>query len=198
MPITVWDPCAMRATKAYVASIGTTGLLVASSVVLLAVVTALVAFRGGAPGDLSDEVGRMLIGGDRQFSLAAAASESADRDSPGEARSDRRAVRTDGRSGVSRLAPRSGDPFIDQLGVTRRQSSGGSGADDTTVATPEEPAGGSQIQQVKDDARNIVQDQTRTVGETVGQVNPDLGKTVTETGEKASEVIGSVPDPTGP
>src|SRR6266513_1816954 len=41
----------MRATRAYIASLGTTGVLVASSALLLVVVSALVAFNAWPGGD---------------------------------------------------------------------------------------------------------------------------------------------------
>ena len=41
----------MKATRAYIASLGTTGVLVASSALLLVVVSALVAFNAWPGGD---------------------------------------------------------------------------------------------------------------------------------------------------
>ena len=46
----------MKATKAYIAGVGTTGLLVASSLLVLAVMSALVAFRGFPGPDVQDPV----------------------------------------------------------------------------------------------------------------------------------------------
>src|SRR3954454_5609857 len=46
-----WVPQPMRATRAYIASVGTTGVLVASSALLLVVVSALVAFNAWPGGD---------------------------------------------------------------------------------------------------------------------------------------------------
>src|SRR3954453_9999965 len=46
-----WVPQPMRATRAYIASLGTTGVLVASSALLLVVVSGLVAFNAWPGGD---------------------------------------------------------------------------------------------------------------------------------------------------
>lgn len=51
----------MRATRAYLASLGTTGLLLASSLLILVVVGAIVAFDGFPGGGESDEPERIVI-----------------------------------------------------------------------------------------------------------------------------------------
>lgn len=52
----------MKATKAYIAGVGTTGLLVASSLLVLTMMSALVAFRGFPGPDVQDPVQSILVG----------------------------------------------------------------------------------------------------------------------------------------
>src|SRR3954467_9346910 len=58
----------MRATRAYIASLGTTGVLVASSALLLVVVSALVAFNAWPGGDPIGGI-KGLVVDDREPSL---------------------------------------------------------------------------------------------------------------------------------
>jgi hypothetical protein len=51
----------VKATKAYIAGVGTTGLLVASSLLVLTVMSALVAFRGFPGPDVQDPVQSILV-----------------------------------------------------------------------------------------------------------------------------------------
>lgn len=50
----------MRASKAYIAGIGTTGVLVGSALLLLVVVSTLVAFQGW-PGGLDDDIESLVV-----------------------------------------------------------------------------------------------------------------------------------------
>jgi len=54
----------MKATKAYIASAGTTGLLVASSMSLLVLVGAILAFNGWPNSGLAEDVERFFVGDD--------------------------------------------------------------------------------------------------------------------------------------
>src|SRR3954451_18865194 len=51
----------MRATKAYIASLGTTGVLLAASVLMLAVVSAVVAFDRWPNGNVSTRVQTLVL-----------------------------------------------------------------------------------------------------------------------------------------
>ena len=51
----------MRAYRAYIAGVGTTGVLVASAVLLFAVVSTLVAFRGWPGSDLTDDMSNLVV-----------------------------------------------------------------------------------------------------------------------------------------
>ncbi len=63
----------MRATKAYIASLGTTGVLLASALSLLAIVGAIVAFNGWPSGGVADDIRRLVVGDEEPSSLSAGA-----------------------------------------------------------------------------------------------------------------------------
>jgi hypothetical protein len=52
----------MKASRAYIASLGTTGVLVGSSILLLFVVSAIVAFRGWPGGGPGGDLGNLSLG----------------------------------------------------------------------------------------------------------------------------------------
>src|SRR5213082_3528757 len=54
-------PSALRATRAYITSVGTTGLLIASALMTLAVMSAFVAFNGFPGQDVQDPIGTLLL-----------------------------------------------------------------------------------------------------------------------------------------
>ena len=61
----------MRATRAYAASIGTTGVLIVCALLMLALVSAIVAFNGWPGAAIPDRIENVLVGDDeRQFALA--------------------------------------------------------------------------------------------------------------------------------
>jgi hypothetical protein len=51
----------LRATRAYITSFGTTGLLIASALLTLAVMSAFVAFNGFPGQDVQDPIGTLLV-----------------------------------------------------------------------------------------------------------------------------------------
>src|SRR4051812_5543524 len=51
----------MKATRAYIASLGTTGVLLAASILMLTVVSTLVAFDGWPSGTLTGRVDKLTI-----------------------------------------------------------------------------------------------------------------------------------------
>src|SRR3954453_17003667 len=72
-------PQPMRATRAYIASLGTTGVLVASSALLLVVVSALVAFNAWPGGDPISGLKGLVVNDDRsQLELTGPARAAAD------------------------------------------------------------------------------------------------------------------------
>jgi hypothetical protein len=54
-------PSALRATRAYITSFGTTGLLIASALLSLAVMSAFVAFNGFPGQQVQDPIGTLLV-----------------------------------------------------------------------------------------------------------------------------------------
>ena len=60
----------MRTSRAYLASLGTTGVLIASGILLLVVVSALVAFRGWPGADLVDDVESLFVDDDSALSVS--------------------------------------------------------------------------------------------------------------------------------
>lgn len=53
----------MKATRAYIASLGTTGVLLAASILMLTVVSTIVAFDGWPSGTLTERVDKLTIDG---------------------------------------------------------------------------------------------------------------------------------------
>src|SRR3954463_4753266 len=91
----------MRATRAYIASLGTTGVLVASSALLLVVVSALVAFNAWPGGDPISGLKGLVVNDDRsQLELTGPAPAAADAAPPAGAARPRR--------GGARRRPRRG------------------------------------------------------------------------------------------
>ena len=197
----------MRASRAYIAGAGTTGVLIASAVLLLAVVSALVAFRGG-PGDgigedigslIVDEPKRLAVEGPPQVALnaSAAAAAVAASPTPGTAAAGTRAVRTATDFQVAArqrgidLGPAPPPPDPPEFTSGQRDNSAGQ------APVSEPPPGGllpqtpisPQVNRLTDTLGNTTQGLTDNLGGTVGQVNPQLGQTVTDTGRMLAELL---------
>ena len=114
----------MRATRAYIAGIGTSGVLLVFAALLLIVLGALLGFRGWPGGSTAQDVDTLVIeASDRPLSIARVAAD--DRDAEG-ARSARAAdadLGTAGRDGV--LSPGSGIPLTGSTGATGGDRVGG-------------------------------------------------------------------------
>ena len=198
----------MRASRAYIAGVGTTGVLVASAVLLLAVVSTLVAFQGWPGTDLSDDVSSLVVDGpkrlevDRPVQVARnagpAAAAVADAPVPGTAA-----------SGVSPAVPaadissgpagREFPPTVGPEGTTPPDPN--SPQDDSGGGTPTEPVsepGGlllpdtplsPQVRRVTDGLGDATEGLTDDLGTRVGQLNPQLGQTLTDTGEILADLL---------
>jgi hypothetical protein len=185
--------------------LGTTGVLIASGLLLLVVVSTLVAFRGW-PGDgLLDEIGSLAVeeekptlalSGPEQIAADAvpAAAAVAAAAAPGTAAA---APGTGGTAGTAAAAP----------GLT--PGSGGGGPETGVpggIVQPDPPLpptdipgqapGGptppglpGSVQDVTEDLGSGTRGLTGALGDSVGQVSPDLGRTVTETGAALSDII---------
>ena len=196
---------AMRATKAYIASLGTTGLLLGFSASLLLLVGTLFAFNAWPGAEISDAVDSVLVGDDDDAVRVAGPEQ----------------VALDASAAALAVGSTSGGPAgtggtgggavdLDTTGVTG--GGGGTGApgggfggggDPTGVVTPPTAGGGgpalpssptidsgSGTNQLADTTEQV----TNNLGNTVGQVNPQLGNTVTETGEALSDIVRDLPD----
>ena len=188
----------MRATRAYVASLGTTGVLVATSLVLLLVVSALVAFDGWSGHDVSDDVDEMSVAqaeprvqvGPEQVAADAAPAAAAVSDAPAGAPAD------------GDDAPAGDDaPDGDGGGVggtAPDQNAGGGGTAQPAVPADVPDSVTVDPGQVQDGLSGTTREVTGNVGQTLDSVAPGSGTTVTETGEALSEIVESLPDVPAP
>jgi hypothetical protein len=187
----------MRASRAYIASLSTTAVLVAAAVLLLLVVSGLVAFRGW-PGDAivdglesvvvdsdrpsAELTGPALVAADAAPAAAAVAAAPADATPAGVPG----AGAGGGGGGIDlpRVRPPIDPPNVDT------PSSGPTPTSDTTPPPPpddEPPTLTGQLQ-------NTTRETTRTLGGAVGQTSPSVGQTVTDTGRALSDlVVGLAP-----
>ena len=189
----------MRATKAYIASLGTTGLLLAFSASLLVLVGTLFAFDAWPGGEIRDAVDSVLVDDDEDAVQLAGPEQVALDAAPAAA-----VV-----AGGGSAAP--GTPGGGSGGVggfdgdgTAPGTPGGGGFDggggDTgggTLPGGGVPVGGDQdldsgrgTNQLADNTEQL----TNSLGNTVGQVSPELGDTVSETGQALSDIVRDLPD----
>jgi hypothetical protein len=197
----------LKASRAYIAGLGTSGVLIGSFLLLLAVVSAIVAFRG-APGEASNEgLDRLDLSASRQASKATGAPRSAGegaRDAP--ARGDRAGAR-----GTTRRARVAGTPGRRAGGVSGERVAGGlAGVGDATGPShaggnrpdaggltrlpvdPRRPGGIPSAPTVGDVATGLgdaVEDTTDNLGGTVGGAVPPLEAPIVRTGEAAAGVV---------
>jgi hypothetical protein len=187
----------MRATRAYIASLGTAGVLVASSALLLVVVSALVAFNAWPGGDPIGGL-RGLVVGDNQPSLeltgpARVAADAAPA-AAAVAATPTAGTATPARGGVATPVPPGGDGAsggdVSQPRSTTQAPSGrGSGGPPGAVpGTPPAP----DVSGVTRGLGGNVEQQTGDTGKAVGQVSPELGKGVTDTGKALSEIVQGI------
>jgi hypothetical protein len=191
----------MRATKAYIASLGTTGLLLAFSASLLVLVGTLFAFDAWPGGEIRDAVESVLVDDDDGDTARVAGPEQ---------------VALDAAPAAAAVAgPEAGAPD----GAGTGGGTGGSGGGGTTTPGTDGggfggdgggtgggggtiPDGGTSIPSTPSvdstEGTNQVADSTQQLtgglGDTVGQVSPELGDTVSETGESLSDIVRDLPD----
>jgi hypothetical protein len=190
----------MRATKAYIASLGTTGLLLAFSASLLVLVGTLFAFDAWPGGEIRDAVESVLVdddngdtarvSGPEQVALdaAPAAVAVAGGSGPGAAGGGGTGAGGIGGGGTT---PGTGGGGFGGGGGGGGTGGGGTVTDDGT-SIPSTPSvdSGQGTNQVADNTQQLTGD----LGDTVGQVSPELGDTVTETGESLSDIVRDLPD----
>jgi hypothetical protein len=188
----------MRATRAYIASLGTTGVLVASSALLLVVVSALVAFNAWPGGDPIAGLKGLVVNNDQQqLELTGPARAAADA-APAAA-----AVAAAPPAGTATPAPARGSlasPILPVGGTP-----GGGGVSQPRLTTPAPGGRGGpaprpiapaapDVQEVTRGLGGTVEQVTGDTGKTVGQVSPDLGKGVSDTGKALSEIVQGIGD----
>lgn len=193
----------MRATRAYLTSLGTTGLLVLSSVLVLIFGSTLVAFEGWPGASGGSEPQSVLVAaqvnpepGTGPEELAAAAAPVADAvalaavpvvaaqgavpGAPGGG--------DDGGPGPG--DPGGGDPVQPPVGEVP-------GEPGATPTDPEPPPGDTSL---VDGLADGLESTTTYLGDdVVGQMSPDLGTLLTDTGESLTDLVraldGTVPPP---
>src|SRR3954451_11566381 len=188
----------MRATKAYIASLGTTGVLLAASLLMLAVVSAVVAFDRWPDGQVSSRV-QTLVLKERPASIRVSARASAAASAtparlaaaPGiRATPGAPALVGEGLTGGSRTAP-----------VTPTGTVPATPAAPALPKTPQLPSPegipdlisnpGTTAGQIADGAQSV----TDTAGVSLGKVNPDLGNAVAGSGQAVANTVRQIPLP---
>ena len=191
----------MRATKAYIASLGTTGLLLAFSASLLVLVGTLFAFDAWPGGEIRDAVESVLVdddngdtaraSGPEQVALDAAPAALAVVGGSGPGAAGGGGTGAGGFGGGGTTPGTGGGGFGGGGGGGGGTGGGGTVTDDGT-SIPSTPSvdSGQGTNQVADNTQQLTGD----LGDTVGQVSPELGDTVTETGESLSDIVRDLPD----
>jgi hypothetical protein len=190
----------MRATKAYIASLGTTGLLLAFSASLLVLVGTLFAFDAWPGGEIRDAVESVLVddddgdtarvSGPEQVALDAAPAAVAVAGGSGPGAAGGGGTGAGGFGGGGTTPGTGGGGFG---GGTGGGGTGGGGTvtdDGTSIPSTPSVDSGQGTNQVADNTQQLTGD----LGDTVGQVSPELGDTVTETGESLSDIVRDLPD----
>jgi hypothetical protein len=209
----------MRATKAYIAGLGTTGILITCFLLLLSVGSALIAFEGWPGAASGDGLERVVVknqaergaeqsrhrataerdkvaAGRRGKRGAAPTARGVRRDSVRRAEPSRSVgptPATDDGSGSGPVAgrPRSG------AGDARTSAGGGSKRTQAPARAPdvgntvEQATGGlgDTVERTTGGLGDTVQEATGGLGDAVGGVSPGLGETVSGTGDAAGQVV---------
>jgi hypothetical protein len=199
----------MRADRAYIAGLGTTGVLVGSALLLLAVVSTLVAFRGWPGTDVAEDIGNLVVGdSERPLAVqdgparvareaAPAAGAVAETAAPGTAAAaSAPAARTT--AGSSRTRPRTivpprervvfrDDGRLEQQGSTTEPNPLSDRAGPGSLL-PQTPVS-AEVQRVTSGLGDATQGLTDGLGQTVGQLSPPLGDTLTDTGRLLADLL---------
>jgi hypothetical protein len=186
----------LKATKAYIASLGTTGVLLAASILMLAVVSAVVAFDRW-PGEHVRGPVRTLVLDEKAPAIRVSANSIGPSATPSRAGAVARAI-------ARGTAPRT---ILNGGGVAgERVTRPGASAPVTAVPpvvapvvppvqTPQVPSADNVINSISnpDTATSQIADGTQAVtdqaGVSVGRVSPDVGNAVTGTGQQVSQAV---------
>jgi hypothetical protein len=181
----------MKASRAYIASLGTTSVLIGFALLLLVVVSAILGFRGWPAGGSSGDAQSLTIDGQRELTRLAPIRFEAAR--PGTASAWRAARASDARGSKARA--------LDAGAVRGASGSGASApaqASPASGSAPAAPAAGSgQASPAAgvDDARSGVagaaEDATQGAADALGGADSGLGQSVSQTGQAVSGLVES-------
>jgi hypothetical protein len=191
----------LKATKAYIASLGTTGVLLAASLLMLAVVSAVVAFDRWPGGNVSTGV-KTLVLTDKAPAIRVSAHAAGPSATPSRTAA-ARAV-----AGAPRVTPNAGGVTGERIGAGKAPAA----AVPANPAPALPPAVTKPLQPVEDTTTPIfdsisnpgttagqIADGTQAVtdsaGVSVGKVSPDVGSAVTGAGQTVSQAVRDVPLP---
>ena len=192
----------MKATKAYIASLGTTGVLLGASLLMLAVVSAVVAFDRWPNGHVSARVQTLMLNDEPSRISVSAQATGASATTPATARAPgttRAAPRATGRAPLATVQPQ----IPARAPVTAQPAN-------PLKALP--PAVGGPLQPVEDASGPLIDtignphstagqlaDQTQAATDAAGggaaAVSPQVGSAVAGTGQSAAQTVRSVPLP---
>jgi hypothetical protein len=192
----------MKATKAYIASLGTTGVLLAASLLMLAVVSAVVAFDRW-PGSAVQNPAQTLLLEDKAPAIRVSANSTAPSATtavrtvagvPAAAVAPRATFNGGGVAGQRFTAPSTGapTPAASPLpGVPKTPDVPQVPTPDNVIDSISNP--GTTAGQIADGAQTV----TDQAGISVGKVSPDVGNAVAVTGQQVSQTIREIPLPNG-
>jgi len=190
----------MKATKAYIASLGTTGVLLAASILMLAVVSAVVAFDAWPGANVSRPTPTLVLA-ERPAAIRVSSKSTAPSATPAPRRAAPAAARV--RAGV---APHQRVLAFHQTGGTRR----------TAVAPVTRPAPvaapAKPLQSVQQTATPIIdavsnpagtagqladaaQGATDSTGVALGKISPQVGNVVAQVGQVVAQTVRDLPLP---
>lgn len=184
----------VRASRAYIAGFGTSAVLVAATLLLFVVVSALVAFKAWPGSGLADAVSGLVAGDGRPGLIVDGPTQVALDAAPAAAAVGAAAVpgppAGGGVAGVAASSP-AAPPVTSGGGGAPRSVIGGSRGTQVVAGggpsqAPSQPtSGGSPV----DGVGGTTEALTVGVGRTVGGLSPELGQTVTDTGKALSDLV---------
>jgi hypothetical protein len=188
----------VKATRAYIASLGTTGVLIASSALLLVVVSALLAFNAWPGGDPIGGIKGLVVDqrqpsveltGPARVAADAAPAAATVAGAPHGGNAPVRGASTGVATPVSPGGGSSGGERFAQPHSTTGTPAGPSAPSGTPAAPPGAPP---DVQGVSRGLGGTVEQVTGDTGKAVGHVNPDVGLGVSDTGKALSEIVQGV------
>jgi hypothetical protein len=194
----------MKATKAYIASLGTTGLLLGASILMLAVVSAVVAFDQWPDGNVSTRVQTLMLHDNAAPIRVSARSPTPSSTPAGRAPAGRAGARAGGTRGTT------GGTTVGGGRVTGGTQAPSAAPVQPIAALP--PATTAPLQPVQDTATPIydsvsnpgtttsrvadgAQAVTDAAGGAVGSVSPQLGGALAGVGQAAAQTLRELPLP---